>query len=643
MSMLDKLRAKASEKYLFEVVEPEAILRSAANADADEIGKLEYGQVVLLREIFEDGWGRLADDEVWAAGFGYPNRVEEEWPPKPVYVLVDGTLNGLPRFLKRSQLPLEEWQYAEAIRCASANGVSWKKIIGGLRPKPLLDLAWVSPWHTPDGEILQAPALLHEPFSYHGWALPKLCVASLVRGARPAALEDLILHHFYNGFERVVLYFDAPDDPDEAEAIKTAEQFLKPLPLGPGGLKCSAKAVRCNVEWWQNVRNNSRFYQREKWHLPLYREVVHLDSVVKDVQARQQLVIEHALLEAQDDDFQWLLHVDADEIFFCPDTERHSDARKFFDEVPPMFTAVRFPNLEGVPESLEVEDAFHEVTLFKMNHHLMAELGVEARILACGDVAEEDQEEEDDLFNHKHVDSQPGYTSGYKRIPRKERHALRRLLSVMHEIADKRTKVLQKLDVKLPPIISKAPVDDDDSDFSDDESCQGPKPHCPSFFNSYSNGKVAVRTKIGPEGEYPALPAGVHGFVRDNGQLLYELASKGPGAPVILHYANIGFSDWKKKYEILCHGHGTPDGAFDTKREGIAEVRSHMATRELTLRGNQHELQQFYKTFVQGNEFDEVAFLAQFGMALRLCQPRDRLALAHKQWQPLKRKLWRMA
>ena len=32
-------------------------------------------------------------------------------------------------------------------------------------------------------------------------------------------LESLILHHHANGFEKVVIYFDCPDDPGEQEAI----------------------------------------------------------------------------------------------------------------------------------------------------------------------------------------------------------------------------------------------------------------------------------------------------------------------------------------------------------------------------------------------------------------------------------------
>lgn len=204
---------------------------------------------------------------------------------------------------------------------------------------------------------------------------------------------------------------------------------------------------------------------------------------------------------------------------------------------------------------------------------------------------------------------------------------MRRLLAVMHEVANKRMPCLKDLKANLPPLKSTA-AQEEDSDFSDDESCYGPKPHCPAFFNSYSNGKCAVRTCVGPRGELPPLPAGVHGFVRDGGSLLYTLVCKGPGAPVVLHYANCGFAEWCKKYSILCKGHGTSDGAFSTTREGISEVRSHIATRQLALRGKTSELERFYKTFIEGNDFDEMAYFAQFGLVLRLEAPRDRLQRA---------------
>lgn len=581
--MLEHLQAKAQEKLLLEATE-DVDLRSEPVVDASKLGCLECGQVVLARD-FQDGWARLHEDEIWAS------EVSEE----SAYILVDGRKVGLnQRFFRVFSKNLEDWPYFEALRCAEANGVFWRKLPRGLRPKGLMDLAWLSSWHSPDGTLMAAPALLHD--DHRCDHLPKLCVASMVRGIPGKLLESLILQHHANGFQHVMLYFDSPDDEGEADAISAVQKFSRPLPTGPNGILCSATAILCTDQWWSEVRQKSRYYLREDEQLELYRETTHLDTHIKDVQARQMLCIEHALFEAQSEGFQWLLHVDADEILFFPDQSRHCDARKFFAEVPLHFSAVRFANLEAVPEHLEVDDPFEEVSLFKMSPMLLEELGVEPRILYSGEVAEEDEEFEPDLFARRHADAVPGGRShGYVRLPRRERHALRRLLSIMHEIASKRTEVLESLNVTLSSIEQPAKSADDSSD---DESCHGPRPHCPAYFNSYSNGKCAVRTSIGPRGELPPLPAGVHGFLRDGGMTLYTLLCKGPGAPVVLHYANCGFSFWRRKYDVLCKDHGTEDGAFSTLRPGISEIRSHIATRQLVLKGNDKELEQFYQTFV---------------------------------------------
>ena len=286
----------------------------------------------------------------------------------------------------------------------------------------------------------------------------------------------------------MLLYFDCPEE--DVAAIEAVEAFSKPLPLGPKGLLCTAQAIRCTEGWWKSTRKASRYYLREDDDFELYRETTHLDAHIKDVQARQMLCVEHGLKLAQEEGYHWLLHLDADEIIYCPDERRHGDLRRFFSEVPLHFSAVRFPNLEAVPEQVEINDVFEQVELFKMSPMLLEELGVEPRVLWSGELAEEDQEEEPDLFARRHADAVPGgRPHGYVRLPRKERHALRRLLAIMHDIAAKRSPVLERLGITLSPIEAVARNEDDSSD---DESCHGPRPHCPAYFNSYSNGKCAV-------------------------------------------------------------------------------------------------------------------------------------------------------
>jgi len=134
--------------------------------------------------------------------------------------------------------------------------------------------------------------------------------------------------------------------------------------------------------------------------------------------------------------------------------------------------------------------------------------------------------------------------------------------------------------------------------------------------------KAAVRCQIGLPSDLPPLPAGVHSFGSDDGTVLWELLCRGPGAPVVLHYANCGYKAWCKKYRILCKGHGTPDGAFSETRPGISNIRPHLIARQLMLRGNVCDFENFYRTWIMSNEFDELPFLAQIGCVLRLEAPR---------------------
>jgi len=140
----------------------------------------------------------------------------------------------------------------------------------------------------------------------------------------------------------------------------------------------------------------------------MYEEVVQLDSVVHDVQARQQIAIDHGIRLAKDQGFDWLLHIDADEILFCPDTSRHQDVRHFFAEVPCNYTLVRFANLEAVPETFEVTDCFQEVTLFKMSRMLLRDCG------RCGDLYTDMQ---NDLFALTNTMNSPGSEGGLIQMP----------------------------------------------------------------------------------------------------------------------------------------------------------------------------------------------------------------------------------
>lgn len=174
VAMLEQLQAQAQESVLLEALE-DLELRAEPSGDAPELGCLEQGCVVKVRGL-RNGWARLHEDELWATG-------------------------------RAGHVPLRcfrkvsEWPFEEAVSCAEANQVPWRRISGGLRPKQLEDLAWLSAWHCPDGTLLEAPPLRHE--DHRAELVPRLCVASMVREVPPKLLESLILQHHANGIQQV--------------------------------------------------------------------------------------------------------------------------------------------------------------------------------------------------------------------------------------------------------------------------------------------------------------------------------------------------------------------------------------------------------------------------------------------------------
>merc|ERR1711972_460937 len=101
------------------------------------------------------------------------------------------------------------------------------------------------------------------------------------------------------------------------------------------------------------------------------------------------------------------------------------------------------------------------------------------------------------------------------------------------------------------------------------------------------------------------------------GTVLRNWKCVGHEAPVVLHYANCGFEAWKRKYEILSIGHGTEDGGFSVERKGIKSMRAHLAHRELIRRGDDEQLEAYYRTFIMCSEFGELPHFACHGLVAR--------------------------
>lgn len=162
----------------------------------------------------------------------------------------------------------------------------------------------------------------------------KAGIVSTVRGVEDV-LESFLAYHLGIGFDHVFLFFDDPKDP----SIAIADGFDR-----------------------VSTRRYDESLQAEWQAHPRYAEMEpFLDYEVK---SRQTLNGEIALARAREMGLDWLLHIDADELFFTPteSVEAHFDwlQRSEFD-------VAIYPNHEGIPERADAADYFREVTLFKRN------------------------------------------------------------------------------------------------------------------------------------------------------------------------------------------------------------------------------------------------------------------------------------
>ncbi|KAK7254539.1 hypothetical protein SO694_00011461 [Aureococcus anophagefferens] len=189
---------------------------------------------------------------------------------------------------------------------------------------------------------------------------PRLCIAMLVRGAPASTLDSFCRYHFGIGFERIFFFFDAPDDPREADAIAVAERWTRKVAV-PGSSHRLRFAVvhRCDAAWWRDEERSGRNrlfvhgrdYKTAEDAPPMggpfglvrtapnplqkaARDAVKWHEEVRDVQARQQLVIERACNDAAELHFDWILHVDADELLYFPEQKYRTDAPAFFADAP---------------------------------------------------------------------------------------------------------------------------------------------------------------------------------------------------------------------------------------------------------------------------------------------------------------------
>jgi len=161
----------------------------------------------------------------------------------------------------------------------------------------------------------------------------KVAIVTTLRDAG-AMLESFVAYHLRTGFAHLFLFFDDPAD--------------------PGLARFSGHPMITAVAHDELLRKS--------WaSLPEYDGLA--EYLDREVMVRQVLNAALAMDMARSQGFDWLLHIDADELFF---SVTRPVPEFFFEALSQPFDTICYQNLEAVPERLDIADPFREVDLFKL-------------------------------------------------------------------------------------------------------------------------------------------------------------------------------------------------------------------------------------------------------------------------------------
>jgi hypothetical protein len=172
-------------------------------------------------------------------------------------------------------------------------------------------------------------------------SLPRVCIVTTVRDPGPS-FESFLRYHLSTGFERIFVFFDDPNDP--AVAVAKAVNGVTSIP--------------CD-EAFQSRLPSLRLYEG------------HRATLHKEVMSRQILNAEVGIAMAREDGFDWIFHIDADEIIYGPGG---TPINVVLNEIPADVHQVACFNHEAIAPSLDVENAFLEVSTFKRNEYFIEQL-----------------------------------------------------------------------------------------------------------------------------------------------------------------------------------------------------------------------------------------------------------------------------
>mmetsp|Transcript_34576 Transcript_34576/g.99247 ORF Transcript_34576/g.99247 Transcript_34576/m.99247 type:complete len:870 (+) Transcript_34576:56-2665(+) len=531
-------------RLYYKVVDPEdCTLYSRPDTSAKVLGKREFNEIIRGEVILKHGmWLELHVAEAYDDSIGH----------RKVYARIkdDGPEDEEEEYLER--LPPRE--YPRRPRWEDL-GLTVKPL--GLKPPTDAQCPgeygrWQDPERNPNQKIW--------PYIYkHG-----LAIATMLRGAAEGVIDSFVRYHWLTGWNHVFLLFDDPEDPAIAHARALEEHCAAKKMEGVG-----LSVIRMDAEWWEETRRTSRYYLRRE-RSDLYETVCKMHEKHGDVESRQMIAVDQAIMEAHKMGIDWFAHLDIDECVYVPKLMENS-ARRYLGAQERSVEAVRLFNHEAVPEQFECQDWFRECTLFQVGKY---------------------------------------HSQGFK-PPREYDQLLRRKegREFEPEKTDPETswhqELLDKLRAKRQPCANRLKL----------ELHAGPRvaedrpAECFAGFTGHERGRSIARLDRHFE---PPLPWGAYDFLAENGDMLRELhqGSRRNDA-VVLHYPNVGFSYWKQKYQTL----GEIPHAVASQK-GVP--RMHLASSQVVLQRDRKDQEQFYRTFVMQNEYSELACLAEHGLLVRV-------------------------
>jgi len=574
--------AKETDVRWLEILIDKFLIRADLNTSSRILGiRLKGDMIQVLRQNVVDDqgreWAELTPSEAWLSCSDHDGRA---------FALIDGCSLGLGLLLR--EVAREEWPGPDR---AEQSGLYYKV---GLGMRPSTKSRYLCQW------MSDAPTSCAMASPYR----PRVCVATMLKGAHPEAVRTWILYHLRLQMSCLWLFFDDPED----EAIPVAEELA--------GITKNVVIHRLSESWWQSAKARSRFYEFRKHNWA--DEVVKMHESIQDVQSRQQLCIDIALQDAFSAGMHWLLHIDIDELLYLPERDFRMDAPAWFARANPDVDVLRFHNHECVPDSFDVVDWFREVTLFKVHCRFLRH-----------------PEDPAEMWNTP-SNSEDEYSSSDEESQSESRSRCKKKKSWMDvawhrelfPVQMQRSRLTRELDLQLPepePRNRRKKKGHSTKSKSAHRSEADDKRFAETFthFLGYSNGKCAVRLQSRSldaghplyRCRAPPVPAGVHFFngLDNNGcmKTLECIKVEGCSAPVILHYANCGYAYWVSKYLNLGN---FPDKIFGKQNT----MRAHLAARNLALRGDPKKLEHFYKLFVMGNELGELPVLFSLGLIIRI-------------------------